>query len=59
MWDGWQREVRDAGADKCINFYPPLWSKEGNCEKSMRAPVPAKEAIDVRIEWIAQLNDKT
>lgn len=59
MWERWQNEVQEAGADKCINFYPPLWSKEGDCEKSMRAPVPAKEALDVKLGWMAQLNEKT
>jgi len=59
LWGGWQSEINEAGTDKCINFYPPLWAKEGSPEGSMRAPVPVKEAFDVKLEFIRQLSEKT
>jgi hypothetical protein len=40
----WKFEVSNLPADKCYNYSPPLWAKEGkNFTKSVRRQIPADE----------------
>lgn len=59
IWQNWEKEVKEAGSNMCVNFYPPLWAKEGGPETSMRANVPVKEAFDLKVDIMRQLNEKT
>jgi hypothetical protein len=46
-WDGWDAETRSLSADRGLNFYPPLWSKEAHDDLSAtsRAAVPMAELV--------------
>jgi len=59
IWEDWEKEVQEVGSNMCINFYPPLWAKEGGPEISMKAPVPIGEAFELKIDVLKQFNDKT
>lgn len=43
----WRNDVSGLGADKCYNYSPPLWAKEGkNFTKSVRRYIPAEEQFN-------------
>jgi hypothetical protein len=56
-WPGWEQEVSAISADRCFDFYPPLWSQEGTAETSHRATVPAEEAFGAKRDLLRQMED--
>lgn len=54
-WSGWEDETRAIPGDRCLSFYPFLWTKEGSIKGSDRRPVPVAEAFDVKIDIVRQL----
>ncbi len=56
-WKNWRKEVPSIGRDMAINFYPPLWTKEGkHINKNSRKAVPIKEQYQYNMDTRAQLN---
>ncbi len=56
MWPGWEKDLPEIGYDKCMHFYPPLWSKEGqDLSKSIRGIVPEEENWVNQMAWKAKL----
>jgi hypothetical protein len=53
-WSTWKQDVSSLAGDRCFDFYPPLWSKEGAAESSRRATVPAEEAFLVKTDILSQ-----
>lgn len=47
-WRGWEKDVQDLKGDRCFNFFPPLWTKEGSVERGDRRPVPVVEMWGLR-----------
>jgi hypothetical protein len=55
-WTGWKEEVASLGGDKVINFYPPLWTKEGkDFNKASRKAVPVEEQYSLNLDFRKQL----
>ena len=44
--------------DRCVSFIPELWTKEGSITKSHRALVPVREAFDLKVHIVQQLNNQ-
>ena len=42
-WDGWESDVPGLHGDRCFNFYPFLFTKEGSTRTSSRKAVPVAE----------------
>jgi hypothetical protein len=55
-WATWNQEVSLLSGDRCFNFYPPLWTKEGGLETSLRATIPTEEAFSVKVDILGQVN---
>jgi hypothetical protein len=52
-WKGWEKDSNILSGDKVFNFYPPLWSKEGqDIEKVSRKIVPVQEQYDFNLSTI-------
>jgi hypothetical protein len=49
-WQGWVEDVKKMGYDNVFNFYPPLWSKEGNVLTSDRQVINIKEIWDLILQ---------
>ncbi|PSK92695.1 DUF2625 family protein [Taibaiella chishuiensis] len=49
-WPGWEKDLPTISGDQTINFFPPLWSKEGDLKKSKRAVAPVQEQYDFNIK---------
>ncbi|WP_444958089.1 DUF2625 family protein [Microbulbifer sp. ZKSA002] len=58
-WDGWQSDMQNITTNQCISFYPPLWSKQGNCNSSHRGFVPIKEALELKYDLLSQMQANT
>ena len=54
-WAGWQDEVRSMPLDRCMGFYPFLWTEAGGIEQRRRATVPVQEALDLKVDVLRQL----
>jgi Protein of unknown function DUF2625 len=58
-WKGWRAEVAAMSPDKTMNFFPPLFSKEGkDMKKASRKPVPVEEQYSYTLEMRRQLGIK-
>lgn len=44
-------------SDKCLSFYPFLWTEEGSVESSSIRVVPVEEAFGIKDELLNQLGD--
>ncbi|QXI31057.1 DUF2625 domain-containing protein [Pseudomonas vanderleydeniana] len=49
-WDGWVEDTQALGADRCFNFFPFLWSREGSVQGSQRKAVDIAEQFSVNTE---------
>jgi len=58
-WPSWREDIADLSGDYCFSFFPFLWTKEGSLSGSHRAPVPVREAFDLKVEILRQLGEKT
>jgi hypothetical protein len=56
-WKTWLEDVAELPADRCFNFYPFLWTKEGSVEGSDRRSVPVNEAFDLKVDIVRQLGE--
>lgn len=55
-WKGWENEVKNLSGDSTYNFFPPLFTKEGNDMKNVsRAIVPVQEQFIVTLSARKQL----
>lgn len=57
-WSTWKQDVSSLPGDRCFDFYPPLWSKEGSAENSRRATVPIEEAFILKTDIHRQINER-
>ncbi|MEO8534517.1 MAG: DUF2625 domain-containing protein [Flavobacterium sp.] len=55
-WKGWREEVSKLKGDEVFNFYPFLWSKEGNdINKNSRKVIPIEEQYSLNIDLRKQM----
>lgn len=55
-WKNWKEEVRKLSGDKTFNFFPPLWTKEGqDIHKVSRKAVPVEEQYSLNLDFRKQL----
>lgn len=52
------REYNEIDADKCLSFYPFLWSQEGSVETSSIGIVTIDEAFKFKVETLVQLSSQ-
>lgn len=52
---GWESTVVSMSGDRCLQFYPPLWTAEGSVADSQRGEVPSEEAFDLAMDLRSQL----
>jgi len=45
----WERRKDLITPDQCYSFYPFLWTKEGSIQTSSSKPIPASEAIKLKL----------
>ncbi|MDR6196682.1 DUF2625 domain-containing protein [Siphonobacter sp. SORGH_AS_0500] len=58
-WKNWKSDVEKLNGDTVFNFYPYLWTKEGqNINKVSRKPVPIEEQYLLNLDLIKQLLEK-
>ena len=57
-WPSWREDTAGLPGDSCFSFYPFLWTAEGSLTASLRRPAPVREAFDLKIDLLRQLNDK-
>jgi len=55
-WASWREDTATLSGDSCFGFYPFLWTREGSVSVSHRAPVPAREAYDMKFDLLRQLS---
>lgn len=56
-WESWKKDMENISTDQCITFMPFLWTKEGDCENSHRGVIPIKEALDMKVDIINQMQE--
>jgi hypothetical protein len=54
-WESWQKDLLDSSPEKCVSFYPFLWTKEGSIDNSHRGLIPIQEAFDFKVDLVKQL----
>lgn len=54
-WSGWQDDLKAWGPDRSLSIYPFLWSEGPAIDQRTRAPVDAKQAVNLELEFIRQL----
>jgi hypothetical protein len=58
-WDGWRVEVAAMSPDKTMNFFPPLFTKEGkDLKKVSRKPISVEEQYFYTLDMRKQLGIK-
>jgi hypothetical protein len=48
-WDSWESDLTKLSPDEVIDFFPPLWSKEGSIEKSIRNKIRIESYFERRM----------
>lgn len=57
MSKNWHYEITNLPADKCYNYTPPLWSKEGKkFSKSVRKYIPCEEQYQINMKMRKQFH---
>jgi len=57
-WKDWQTEVSKMSGDQVFNFYPFLWTKEGqDINKCTRKLISVEEQYGLNMDFIKQLPD--
>jgi Protein of unknown function DUF2625 len=54
-WSTWREDIAALGGDRCIAFYPYLWTKEGSPEGSHRSALSLEEAFAFKQEVLRQI----
>lgn len=54
-WNGWREEVSKLKADEVFNFYPFLWTSEGDVNKSLRKIIPVHEQYSLNVDLRKEL----
>lgn len=55
-WTGWRKDVKKLSPDRTFNFFPPLFTKQGqDINKASRKDVPIKEQFELTFEYRKQL----
>jgi hypothetical protein len=57
-WHNWKEDIASVSGDRCLAFYPFLWTKEGSISTSRRAEVPIQEAFDLKADICRQLTQQ-
>ena len=58
-WPAWREDIGGMSGDTCFGFYPFLWAREGSVTASHREPVPVREAYDMKVDLLRQLNQNS
>jgi Protein of unknown function DUF2625 len=53
-WPKWKEDRAGLSGDRCINFYPFLWTSEGSVETSDRRAIPFTESFGLKVDILAQ-----
>jgi len=56
-WVDWRKDINSLSTDQCVSFYPPLWTKEGDCNNSYRGKVPISEVLNSKYEFKNQSHE--
>jgi hypothetical protein len=56
-WPAWRDDIQNISGDRCVVFYPFLWTREGSLERSHRTTVSVREAFDLKLKIVRQLVD--
>jgi len=54
-WASWREEIASLAGDRCVGFYPFLWTREGSPETSRRSTVPIAEAFALKRDLLRQM----
>ena len=54
-WSSWRAEVSKLKGDEVFNFYPFLWTAEGDVNKSSRKIIPVQEQYGLNLDLRKQL----
>jgi uncharacterized protein DUF2625 len=54
-WSTWRDDIAPLAGDRCIAFYPYLWTREGSPEESRRSAISAEEAFAFKQETLPQI----
>ena len=54
-WSTWREDIAALASDRCIAFYPYLWTKQGSPEESSRSALSAEEAFAFKKEMHRQV----
>jgi Protein of unknown function DUF2625 len=57
-WSMWKEEVASLTGDRCIAFYPYLWTEEGSLETSHRHAVLVEEAFMLKQDLLRQIQGR-
>ncbi len=58
-WKNWRTDIAQLAGDKVMNFYPPLWSKEGkDIEKNSKKVIPVQEQYEFNRELSKSMQQK-
>lgn len=57
-WPTWLKDVAELPGDRCFNFFPFLWTKEGSVTGSDRRQVSVSEAFDLKVDIVRQLSQE-
>lgn len=57
-WPTWRVDTGQLSGDRCFDFLPELWTREGSITTSHREDVPVQEAFDLKVHLVQQLNKK-
>ncbi|WP_299972906.1 DUF2625 family protein [uncultured Pseudoteredinibacter sp.] len=58
-WDDWESDIQNITTNQCFSFCPPLWTKQGGCNSSHRGVVPIKEALEMKYDFLYQMQENT
>lgn len=53
-WSTWRADMQDLDTNQAFNFYPFLWTREGDVEHSNRAKVPISELWQMKVDVVRQ-----
>lgn len=55
-WSSWREEIAALAGDRCVAFYPFLWTEEGLAETSRRSTIPIVEAFALKTDLLRQMD---
>jgi hypothetical protein len=57
-WPAWRADTAQLSGDRCFDFLPELWTKEGSITSSHREQVPVQEVFDMKVHLVRKLSKK-